>query len=92
MGLIHMADTLGNSHRNYGHIGVVLLGVVLDMEKGCHITGNHYSTGNTVATILSRTVGYIVDDRLFTDVLDERVLLFIQGSVFSFGHWLFLLG
>jgi hypothetical protein len=88
MGFIHMADALGNGHRNYGHIGVVLLGVVLDMEKGCHITGNHYSTGNTVATILSRTVGYIVDDgiAMFTDVLDKRALLFIQGFVLSFGH------
>jgi hypothetical protein len=52
MGFIHMADALGNGHRNYGHIGVVLLGVVLELKKGCHITGNHYSTRDTVTTIL----------------------------------------
>jgi hypothetical protein len=81
-----MEHTLCNSHRNYGHARIIPLGMVLEFVESCHITSNHNSTRYTVATILSRTVSYIVDDRLLTNVVDERTLLFAQGFVFSFGH------
>jgi hypothetical protein len=91
MGFIHMADTLGNSHRNYGHARIILLGMVLELVQSHHVRCHNNSTRHTESTILSRTVGYIVNDGLLTNVVDERVLLFSQDFVLSFSHSYYLL-